>query len=87
MNHIPNLDAMTPEDLMDFWITHHRGTNGLRLGITGKGSRGIITNLANYAANKATAIKERERGRINSAREYESICESIYLSLPESARW
>lgn len=44
-------------------------------------------DLANYAANKATAMKCRAFGDIGSAQMYESICERIFAGLPSYARW
>lgn len=84
----PNFDGMDPEDLMAFWVLHQGGRHVL--GIIpegGQGSRRAVADLANYASNKATAIRCRLSGMIQQAMEYESICDRIYSALPASVRW
>lgn len=85
---VPNLDTMEPDDLMEFWKRHQHGRNQRFLLPAGaKGCRRIVSDLANYAANKATAMRSRLDGNIETALKYESICESIYNGLPAAARW
>jgi hypothetical protein len=43
--------------------------------------------LANYAANIATAKRLRLKGEITTATVYEKIAERIYQRLPTWARW
>jgi hypothetical protein len=52
-----------------------------------RGYVSAATSLAHYASNKATAMECRTRGDIDTARMYETICERIYSSLPEYAKW
>lgn len=83
-----NLDAMAPDDLMKFWSKHARGHHYALL-FPGKplGCLRATADLANYASNKATAIECRKRGDVQTALEYEGICERIYKHLPAFARW
>ncbi|WP_372395281.1 hypothetical protein ABMY26_06645 (plasmid) [Azospirillum sp. HJ39] len=94
-NNIPNLDAMTREELMEFWRKWQRdGSRKEAAAMLGcsKGERPVgyikaADNLANYACNKATAMGLRLEGKIQAAVDYESICDRIYQRLPEHARW
>lgn len=85
---LPNLDCETPDFLMDFW-SKHQGGRGARILFPGggKGTRRATADLANYAANKATAMRCRAQGEIEVALSYERICDNIYSGLPEAARW
>ncbi len=49
-----------------------------RLGLHGEGSIKLADALLNYAWNKRDAIFCRENGDIESAIQYEIICDSIY---------
>lgn len=86
---IPNLDhEMTADELMAFWMRHQRGRKHRELiPDGGRGSKRTVADLANYASNKATAMRCRDKGMIETARQYEDICERIYNELPQSARW
>lgn len=84
---VPNLDAMSADELMDFWMRHQRGRGRKELGLYGPGSVNATGSLAGYASNKATAISCRLRGDITSALMYEGIADRIYSKLPKSARW
>ena len=53
----------------------------------GAGHVKATRDLGNYACNKAVAMACRERGEIQTAEIYESICERIYARLPIWARW
>src|SRR5260370_280507 len=44
-------------------------------------------SLRNYAMNKAVTMQQRKLGNIQTAQQYESICEDIYNRLPGYARW
>lgn len=91
MNNVPNLDAMTKEDLWEFWKKHREGRSRkeseLLIGDKRKNYTVFAANLANYACNKATAMKCRENGEIQAALVYEKICEVIYSTLPSDLRW
>ena len=83
-----NLDAMTPEELMEFWHRHDHGRKHDEL-FPDKpaGHYRATANLASYASNKATAMRCRERGDVEVALMYEGICDRIYKQLPTFARW
>lgn len=84
----PNLDAQTPDLLMEFWyLSRWPRVLALRLFGQVKGNSGSVSRLGAYAANKACAMRLREKGAIDRAACYETICEGIYESLPEHARW
>ena len=85
----PNLDAQTDDFLWEFWNFARHSTLLARQLFPGrsKGHVQALGRLAGYAANKATAMRCRERGRIQEALGYESICDRIYDDLPEWARW
>jgi hypothetical protein len=87
----PNLDCMSPDDLMDFWAR----TNSVR---PLKMAREIFPScpagyvratkdLGCYASNKATAMCQRSQGNIAIAQQYEDICDRIYAELPDYAKW
>jgi hypothetical protein len=82
-----NLDCMSLPDLMGFWAKYQSGRCYRDLGISGKGAKRAAGDVANYAANKATAMQCRLRGDIQTAIMYESICDRIYSDLPASLRW
>ena len=85
---VPNLDAMTHDQLMAFWFKHQSGRNARDLFPEGgKGTRTATGDLACYASNKATAMVCRERGSISVALQYEQIADRIYRELPAAARW
>lgn len=87
-DNVPNLDCESLDDLMAFWMKHQSGRDSLDLFPKGGHGTMIATrDLANYASNKATAMRCRLRGEIKTARYYEGICDKIYASLPEFARW
>jgi hypothetical protein len=87
-NNIPNLDAETPDALLAFWQRHQRGRFARELfPDSGKGTRKATADVANYAANRATAMQCRLRGDVATALSYERICDAIYQRLPTFARW
>lgn len=89
-NTVPNLDAMSSEDLMAFWKRYARPSRKDAEALVGDRRRGFTTisgSLAGYASNKATAITCRLRGDVNAALVYERICEVIYEKLPSDLRW
>jgi len=84
-----NLDGMYPDDLMAFWYRASRGWATARELFPDRptGYVSATRDLANYASNKATAMRLREAGNIQAAFRYETIADRIYDSLPEFARW
>lgn len=90
MSNIPNLDAMTEEDLMAFWKRYSRPTRKDAEALIGDRRKGFTTvagSLAGYASNKATAMRCRKNGDVLAAQVYETICENIYNDLPFGLRW
>ena len=88
MSNVPNLDAMTVDELRQFCFKHLHGRKHKEL--FPKGGQGVITmtnDLSSYAMNKLTAMTLRASGHVRRALEYETICEGIYEYLPEEARW
>lgn len=85
----PNLDGMSPDDLMAFWARYNRPSrkDAERLVGRRKGFTSIVGSLAGYASNKATAMRCRERGDIQAATVYETIADNIYNGLPADVRW
>lgn len=79
---------MTADELMAFWAKHQRGRRYRDLfPAGGEGTKRATADLANYASNKAVAMKCRIRGDIATALEYEQIADRIYAQLPAFARW
>jgi hypothetical protein len=89
-NNIPNLDAMSADDLMAFWARYNRSSRTDAAELIGdrrKGFTNIAAALANYACNKAVAMQCRERGDIQAAEIYEYNTDLSYNRLPEDLRW
>ena len=57
------------------------------LSFKGKGSTKAANSIANYCWNKHIANFFRLAGNIQTAQQYESICDRIYADMPESIRW
>jgi len=85
----PNFDAMTQEELRDFWVKWHVTTKKKAVVVTGerKDAKNIMEVLANYAINKSCDMGLRLEGKINAAMTYELACELAYGRLPEDVRW
>lgn len=91
---VPNLDCMTmnPDELFT-WGCRHSGTVrpvAAARELFPDRPAGYITvtkQLGHYAVNKATAMRARLDGNVQTALIYESICERIYSRLPEWGRW
>lgn len=87
MPDVPNLDC-DDVDLMGFWSKHQSGRRARELFPNGGAkTRTATADLANYASNLWTARACRTRGDIQGAQMYESICERIYSTLPDFAKW
>lgn len=89
-----NLDAMPREALIEFAMvvgggsattTWRRAARRL-FPDRPKGYVNAASALRNYAWNRATAIRCRERGDIPAALVYETICNHIYDALPGWAK-
>jgi hypothetical protein len=90
-NQIPNFDAMTRYELMDFCARYpsrpSRKAAAALIGDTRKGYTVIAASLGAYAANKAAAMFCREQGDITGSNVYERICDDIYSRLPNDLKW
>lgn len=88
----PCLDDFTTErdKLMDVWAAiHFWPVISARILFPDRPKRyvSVTQDLGNYACNKAVAMRCRLEGEIQTALNYERVCEMIYESLPEWARW
>lgn len=88
---IPNLDRMSEDRLMEFWSKYHRpGKRAIAELFPGwpqRGMRKVVSDLANYASNKATEKASRRRKDKQAVAIYRKIAENIYADLPEYARF
>lgn len=87
---VPNLDAMTSEDLGAFWAkTHSKPVSVARAMFPDRPSerRAVVETLGAYAISKVAAMRCREHGKIEKAQRYERACDIYYDDLPEWARW
>ena len=84
-----NFDAMTVDELLEFWKTWHVTTKKKAVVFTGerKDAKKIMETLANYAINKSCAVRLRLEGDIVGASNYEHSCQLCYDSLPADVRW
>jgi hypothetical protein len=88
MTNVPNLDNDNSLDLMEFWNKHQNGRRYRDLFPKGgRGTKIATEKLADYAANKAAARSCRLNGQIDTALNYERICDLIYKGLPDYAKW
>lgn len=91
---IPNLDAMSYDELWQFWkdcgMSSVLCPRIIARAIFPEQPKGYVSTaktLSHYAVNKATAMKCRLEGKIPAALVYEDICDKIYSDLPEYAKW
>lgn len=88
---IPNLDRMSEDRLMQFWSKYHRpgkrSIEELFPAWPQRGLRRVVSDLANYASNKATEKASRRRKDYKAAAIYRKIADNIYADLPEYARF
>lgn len=85
-----NLDDMSHDELFEFWNFYRFATwkDAMRIFPTRpKGYVRAVKDCANYAINKAVAMKCRKDGEISKAKLYEDICDNIYNMLPDFAKW
>lgn len=88
MAETPNLDALSADELMAFWMRYQSGRQYRELfPVQVPGRKRATADLANYASNKATAIGCRLRGDISTALMYEDIADRIYAGLPTWSKW
>lgn len=83
-----NLDTMNHDELWEFFRKHNCGRGSRSLFKNGgRGTVAATLDLANYACNRAVAMRCRTNGDVASAKMYERICDRIYDGLPKWAKW
>jgi hypothetical protein len=89
INGLPNLDLMEFESLASLWgiLNTRKRFVANRLFGDKDGKIVAMKELANYIANKITALDLRESGRMTEATIYDSIASGIYNCLPQFAKW
>jgi hypothetical protein len=86
---LPNLDAMTREELLVFWGEWHEASYKQAeklVGVRPDASK-VVEVLACYAITKAVAIGARLKGDTKSSLMYELECQQTYEQLPSDLRW
>jgi len=87
----PNLDCMTTDpDVLWAFAESLRAPRKSAARLFPDKPRGYVratAQLKAYAYNKATAMRCREKGDVQAASIYETICDRIYSELPEYASW
>lgn len=90
-NQVPNLDAMTPDQLNGFVRMYMSPRPDEASRLTGQAepetAMDIAKLLAVYANNKAKAMESRIKGDIGEAMRHEEECDKIYDRLPDSVKW
>lgn len=90
-NLVPNLDAMTPDQLRGFIAMYRNPRPEEATKLTGQPepetAMDIAKLLAAYATNKAEAIESRSNGEIGKALQREEECDRLYDRLPDSVKW
>jgi hypothetical protein len=89
-NNVPNLDAETEENLAEFHKTHSHNSRNAAKKLFPSTPAGYVKTakaLASYAINKLVAMQQRKQGNIETALQYEKICEGVYSKLPHFAKW
>lgn len=86
---VPNLDAMTLDELRQFQQQHVGGVNYHMLFPKQHPKVAMLwtQRLVRYAELKAKAMQHRLNGAISMALAYEAAADSQYNELPAAARW
>jgi hypothetical protein len=86
---LPNLDCMSPKDLMAFCHTWCHPSRARAVTLVGYRRNAVkhVRTMAQYAHMKAIAMTYRRRGHINLAVKYEDNCDILYTQLPVDLRW
>lgn len=87
---VPNLDAMSKDELMNFWSKYHRPSRksaAMLIGDTRPHYTTITADLAHYASNKAAALSCQAKRDALGTGVYEHICRQIYDRLPADLKW
>lgn len=84
-----NLDAMSKEELWEFWAEYRTATKTAAAKLLGprKDVAEVVQTLANYACNRSVAMGCREKGDITAAACYEHAAELSRNRLPADVRW
>ena len=88
MTGIPDLDAMSEDELMTFWSVYHRAGPKLAEQLFGrrfKDFTNAASALANYASNRATAMACARRGDEHGKEIYEHAMRLSFDRLPREA--
>jgi hypothetical protein len=86
---VPNLAAMSHDDLMAFWSRYHRATRKDAAELIGdcrKGYTSLAGTLANLACNMAVAMSCRAKGDRDGAAIYDYSVALCFDRLPEDIR-
>lgn len=90
-NHVPNLDAMTSDQLKSFALMYRNPRPEEAVHMTGmaepESAMEAAKLLAVYATNKKIAMENRAAGNIGVAIQHEDECDKIYDRLPENIKW
>lgn len=90
-NHVPNMDAMTQDQLAAFARMYSSPRPDEASKLTGQAepetAMDMAKLLASYANNKAKAMESRMNGDMGTALRHEEECDKIYDRLPDSVRW
>lgn len=90
-NHVPNLDAMTADQLRGFIHMYMNPRPDEAVKLTGQAepetAMEIAKLLAVYANNKAHAVESRIKGDMGEALRHEEECDKIYERLPDELKW
>ena len=86
VSNVPNLDAMNPAELKEFWLRYRNGWPHKEIFPRGgPGTIRTLRQLAAYADLKRTAIQNRTAGYIADAQRAEAMADQIYQNLPDWA--
>jgi hypothetical protein len=88
---VPNLDAMTADQLKSFVLMYRNPRPDESVHLTGISEPEMAMEatklLAVYATNKMHAMEERIKGNMGEALRHEEECDKIYERLPDDLRW
>lgn len=86
---VPNLDCMSPKNLMVFCHTWCRPSRAQAVTLVGHRRNAVkhARTLSQYAHMKAIAMACRRRGHIALALRCEDYGDTLYTQLPKDLRW
>lgn len=90
-NKVPNMDAMTHDQLGGFVAMYRNPRPDEAVKLTGiaepEMAMDVARLLAAYATNKQKSMESRASGDMGSAIRHEDDCDKLYERLPEDLRW